>query len=61
MAKKKRKRLVQGKDWHGWAYRSNYLKGFIYWAEPRKPTKSPDHEPDGKWVRVKFVEVRCKP
>lgn len=62
MAKKKRKRLVRGKHWHGWAYRSAYTGGFCFWAEAgNKPKESPDDEPGGKWERVKFVEVPCKP
>lgn len=60
----KKKRLVKGKDYHGWAWKhtgNDRMKGFFWYAEPHKPNKNwPDHKPSepGKWVRVRFVEVK---
>jgi hypothetical protein len=67
--KAKKKRLVRGKDWHAWAWRvgkgSVVREGYIlHWAEPSKPAgnsyPSETGKPTvtGKWVRVKFVEVK---
>ena len=58
MTKAKRKRLVQGRDFDGWAWQ--YLdkkenKRFLGYAYRRKPILG--LEGDGEWVRVKFVEV----
>lgn len=66
--KAKRKRLVQGKDYHAWAWKAksnDRLNGLFFYAEPYKPagpgsrnqthTEQPSEQ--GKWVRVKFVEV----
>lgn len=46
------------KDWHAWAFKLSEEDGdgFCHWAEPYRPeTKQPT--PDGKWVKVRFVEV----
>lgn len=63
----KRKRLVQGKDFHGWAWKpagDDWAPGdpdrLFHWAEhyrPRKRNGTPTEK--GKWVRVKFVEVKA--
>lgn len=61
----KRRRLVQGRDYHGWAWKPNEDNGSRYpddglfhWAESRRPTKEdPPPTPSGKWVKVRFVEV----
>ena len=54
------KRLRRGKDWHGWAWKAgkewDTPGELFYGAEPDKPSDKP--EPSGKWVRVKFVEVK---
>lgn len=61
---KKKKRLAQGNDWHGWAWKA---RGFMadgsdclfHWAEPARPrARNGKPSENGKWVRVKFVEVR---
>ena len=55
MAKKKT-RLVRGRDWHGWVCKMKDDTGrdvLCYWAEVDKG----ESVNDGKWVRVKFVEV----
>ncbi len=53
-------RKRKGKIWHGWAWKAgkdwNPAGQLFNWAEPKKPKKKP--EPSGKWVRVRFVEVR---
>jgi len=60
MKNKPKKKLVRGKDWHAWAYKSE-SEGLYHWAVARKPIAQMDddtrNEP-GKWVRVKFVEVK---
>lgn len=62
---KKKKRLIQGKDYHGWVWKAkgwpNGEDGYVFfhWAEPDRPKRrmgTPTE--DGKWVRVKFVEVK---
>lgn len=57
-----KKKLNQGKDWHGWAWKpggNDFNRGELFhWAEPYRPRKrngTPTEK--GKWVRVKFVEV----
>ena len=62
MKKQTRRRLLQGRDFHGWAFfepvtRSNPdAVGMCYWAEISKPLgKRPS--PNGKWIRVEFVPV----
>jgi hypothetical protein len=63
MAKKKRK--IQGRDWHGWAWKAGHTwhrpGELFYFATPTKPSRQAcDYGPPtetGKWVRVKFVEV----
>ena len=61
------KRLVKGKDFHGWAWKhtgNDKLRGLFFYAEPFRPNRSwPDYidgmpSEEGKWVRVKFVEVK---
>jgi len=56
MTKTKRKRLRQGRDWHGWAWKTRRGR-FYFFAEPTKP-KIPADLGNGQWVRVKFVEVQ---
>lgn len=59
-----KKKLVRGKDWHGYAWKhlgdgSSVIPHgcLMRWAEPtRPPEKHPTEK--GKWVRVKFVEVK---
>jgi len=53
---KQPKRLRQGRDWHGWAWKTHRGR-FLCFAEDRKPGIPADLE-GGKWVRVKFVEVQ---
>jgi hypothetical protein len=63
MTKKKSKRLVQGRDFHGWAWKADdwHVDGrscIFNWAEPYRPKLrqgSPTEK--GRYVRVKFVEV----
>lgn len=61
---KKVRRLKQGRDYHAWAWKhtgNDRLKGFFHFSEPFKPNKqweNPKPSEKGKWVRVKFVEVR---
>lgn len=64
-----KKRLKRGKDWHAWAWKIGPpLKGdegiygftpgeLCHCAEPEKPKRNPPTE-SGKWVKVKFVEVK---
>lgn len=53
----------QGKDWHGWAWKAGSewpCPGELFeWAENKKP-KDKQPESSGKWVRVRFVEVKPK-
>jgi hypothetical protein len=61
--KLKRNRLVQGHDYHGWAWKEPTWDGesnvLFFWAEPYRPKRRNGRPtPDGKWVRVRFVEVR---
>ena len=58
--KTKKRRKVQGRDWHGWVCKMPICNGdpkedwvLCYFAEPKK--RAPIN--NGKWVRVKFVEV----
>ncbi len=54
--------LKQGRDWHGWAWKceDDDLKKLFHWAEPRKPAANARRPTiQGRWVRVKFVEVEC--
>lgn len=64
-----KKQLQRGKDWHAWAWKhtgEGQLKGFFYYAEPARPSRCVGAEiyspvkpsGKGKWVRVKFVEVK---
>ncbi|MFA5187171.1 MAG: hypothetical protein WC551_11900 [Patescibacteria group bacterium] len=54
MKKPKAKRLVRGRDWHGWAYQ--FKDGSLgYWASITSFQEKMDR--NGKWVRVKFVEA----
>ena len=49
-----KKRLVKGRDWHAWAW--HYADGrFSRYTEPERSNYQ--WAADGKWVRVKFVEV----
>ena len=62
-----KKRLVRGRDWHAWAWK--YDCGGFFWSAaprrqfgytlPRQPAywKMPA-DSRGRWVRVKFVEVK---
>lgn len=56
---KKRKRLIRGRDYHGWAWKAGktWVKpGELFcWAETVKPALRPTET--GRWVRVRFVEV----
>ena len=58
----KAKRKIQGRDWHGWAWKAGKTGPepgvLLHWAEPIRPLLR-DCRPtgDGTWVRVKFVEV----
>lgn len=63
MKKPKKRRLIQGRDWHGWVWKhlaktDSILKygELMHWAEPMEPKNSHPTE-KGKWIRVKFVEV----
>ena len=64
MAKTKR-RKVRSKDWHAWAWKAGktwpHPGELFYWAESdRPPHGSPESKPtdSGKWVKVKFLEVK---
>lgn len=50
---KKRKRLVRGYDFHGWAFKhtDGQYNTFLRQLKPLGTY------PSGKWVRVRFVEV----
>lgn len=55
---KRAKKLVRGRDWHAWVWK---------WHEDGKLSHLVNNgERDnyrnlhGKWVRVKFVEVKCR-
>lgn len=55
-----KKRLIRGRDWHGWAWMTfsdDFEHGELFhFAEPLKPLdKRPTEK--GRWVRVKFVLV----
>ncbi len=59
--KKQTRRLIQGRDWHGWACKFPMKDGdpegkwrMCQWAEPKEPKKQIN---GGKWVRVKFQEI----
>lgn len=53
----KRKRLVMGKDWHGWVLKLMPEGELCYpEATSEKPPNYSGMGPD-KYVRVKFVEV----
>lgn len=60
MKKKTKKRLVQGRDWHAWTWKfgkSWDTPGQLgCFAEPFKLAKMVSET--GKWVRVRFVEVK---
>ena len=60
-----KKRLVRGRDWHGWAWKTD-AGNFHFYAIGGDPRLHPGPAPKGyvcrsvsggKWVRVKFVEV----
>jgi hypothetical protein len=59
--KKAKKRLVRGKDWHGWCYKSD-SEGLYGWTTPDPKRIEAEENPaswdSGEWVRVKFVEVK---
>lgn len=66
MAKKtkrrtRKRRLVQGRDWHAWAweYTGGDWRGsrLMRWASVEKPNIKLLTGP-GQWVRVRFVKVR---
>ena len=59
--KPKPKRLVRGKDWHAWAWKSD-TDGLYWWVNGYEgkdllKEENPATWDKGKWVRVKFVEV----
>ena len=60
-ATKKKGRKMQGRDWHGWAWKTGHtLKKpgeLFHWAEPDRPAVDNRPSESGKWVRVRFVEV----
>jgi len=59
--KSKRKRLVQGKDYHGWAWEIGEGSGkgsFCWFAEAYKPPTANNPTETGKWFRVKYVKVK---
>lgn len=67
MAKVKRKRLVIGRDFDAWAFKApmtntpNALEkdwAFWHYATHKSQTREKSPTDDGKWVRVKFVEVK---
>ena len=53
-----RKRLIRGRDWHGWAFwePGRGGLGMCHWADVEKPKEKPS--PNGRWVRVRFVRVQ---
>ena len=61
--KKKKRRFVRGRDWHGWAWKCGdgdgypraWVGTFFFWAEPDKPRTKPGTT--GQWLRVRFVEA----
>ena len=55
-----KRRRYRGHMWHGWAFYEGGREGLgmCQWAEPKKPTTKPS--PDGKWVRVRFVQVKAR-
>ncbi len=53
-----RRRLVQGRDYHGWAWEDPTL-GLSCWADT-KPGRLYPETNAGRWVRVKFVRVGVK-
>jgi hypothetical protein len=62
-----KKRLKHGKDWHGWAWKFShpkYIGGALFGItridreKPLYPLYSLTPQLRGKWVRVKFVEVK---
>ena len=55
------KKLVFGKDWHGWAwkYKDEEVAGYLR-SHRKKPTEWWCREKDGRWVRVALVEVGRK-
>ena len=58
--KPKRKRLVRGKDWHAYCWKSD-KQGLCQWADYLPLGHAEDRKPEaggGHWVRVKFVEVK---
>lgn len=55
MKKRKAKKLVFGKDWHGWAIIPKDRRGF-YWFQPCEHMLNRTRE----WVRVKLVIVRTR-
>jgi hypothetical protein len=58
------RRTKDGKKFHAWVWKhtgKGRLRGFFYYAVPYKPGKNSEEfrpSEQGKWVRVKFVEVK---
>lgn len=52
------KRLVRGRDWHGWAIREDGTGRVIAPMYDRTPGSSRQILVGGRWVRVKLVVVR---
>lgn len=66
MAKRRRRRLVKGNHFDAWAFKcppdapgqpeEEWVFCFFAESSPRRKAESPTD--DGKWVRVKFMEVQ---
>lgn len=56
-AKPKRKQLVRGRDFDGWAWKLD-KGGFYPWVTRTKISVRPWDAGPGKSVRVRFVEVK---
>ena len=53
---KPKKKLVRGRDWHAWAWKAKDW-GLFFYAEPNRDSNCRPTDA-GKWVKVKFVEVK---
>jgi hypothetical protein len=54
--KKKRKRLLRGRDWDGWCWKDASAETIDTWYVLAKKPNTWRH--NGEWVRVKIVEVK---
>ena len=54
---KKKRKLIKGKDWHGWAMKFGDNGELSFFAADRRPIRYTNMPPEDKWVKVKFVEV----